>query len=167
MKIILLLPLLALLLSGCQKGPDSKEITHYLQTQIDAAMGSDVLKITSLNARGGQSYTPMDSEHVGYIVYFTATLAFNGEYDRNLWNNRNSTDLHAMLGTTSTGIAGLTTDDRLPHQELTANGLAAFIEQEEHWVPSPLWTPSTSATDKTVSNTGLSKTQVECTPSST
>lgn len=122
----IILPLL--LLAGCGvQGPEAPDIQKAMQAQLDAALGSQVLKIQRLTRAGSTSMGDGD----GRTVYFNAALKLKRDYDFTQWDAHSVATMTALLGAGPKGIIGLNPDGNRAGDDIGVYGSASFSRTED------------------------------------
>ena len=100
------LPLLAMMLAGCARGPDTAGLQQDVQHQLDTLFGDRVLEVTSLKRQGS---APLAGSTGGRqaIVYYNAVLTFTAPYDPSDWTTLSPERIADALGATDEGVIGL------------------------------------------------------------
>ena len=145
---------LALLATGCARGPDVEGLERDVQTRLDALFGGQVLVLQSLNRQGSAPYAAAADGASQAIVYYNATLEFAESYDPSNWESLNPQLVANALGATDEGIVGFGSRPMKPGAELRAYGSIVYRREGEGWSPTGVQLPSAGATEAATAAAG-------------
>jgi TRAP transporter TAXI family solute receptor len=142
------LPLLALMLAGCARGPDTAGLQRDVQQQLDTLFDGRVLEVTSLKRQGS---APLAGTSGGKqaVVYYNAVLTFTAPYDPSDWTTLSPERIADALGATDEGVIGLGGGSIDAGTRLRAYGSLVYRRAGDGWeaslLPSPAAKPAPAA----------------------
>jgi TRAP transporter TAXI family solute receptor len=135
------LPLLATMLVGCARGPDTAGLQQDVQHQLDTLFGDRVLEVTSLKRQGS---APLAGGTGGRqaIVYYNAVLTFTAPYDPSDWTTLSPERIADALGATDEGVIGLGAGRIDAGTRLRTYGSLVYRRSGDGWEASLLPPPA-------------------------
>jgi TRAP transporter TAXI family solute receptor len=140
-----LLPLIAVGLAGCARGPDVERLEQDVQARVDGLFGRTVLDLETLRRQGSAPYRAADDGAKQAIVYYNAVLRFTEAYDPSDWQGLSPTMIANALGAADEGITGLKAGPNPPDARLRAYGSIVYRKQGADWLPADLIAPRPAA----------------------
>ncbi|RPI46775.1 MAG: TAXI family TRAP transporter solute-binding subunit [Betaproteobacteria bacterium] len=132
---ILVMLLLTLVATGCQRGPDAETLRKHVETRLGEALPADTLTLVSIERRGSQSDSKAPPDMTRRIVYFDAELKLGRDYEFGAWDGPGVAGLVSALGAGPKGIAGIASGGNKAGDVVRARGSAVYRLDGDAWVP--------------------------------
>jgi len=132
---------LAMLLAGCARGPDTAGLQQDVQHQLDTLFDGRVLEVTSLKRQGS---APLAGATGGRqaVVYYNAVLTFTEPYDPSDWTTLSPERIADALGATDEGVIGLGAGRIDAGTRLRTYGSLVYRRSGDGWEASLLPPPA-------------------------
>lgn len=134
MKRILLI-VLALLLTACQRGPDATQIEGDLRARLAEAFSDDTMTLKRVERLGSANDANAPAGETRRIVYFNAELAVERDQDFGSWEAPGVASMVSLLGTGPRGLAGIQSGGNTRGDILTARGSMIYRDADGGWAP--------------------------------
>jgi len=136
---------LALLLSGCGRGPEEARLRQDVQARVDALFGRPVLAVESFRRQGSAPYRAAADGTRQVIVYYNAIFRMVEAYDPSDWQGLGPTMIANAIGASDEGITGLTSGRNEPGTRLRAYGSIVYRAAGDGWEPADVVAPRPAA----------------------
>ncbi len=135
---------LAMLLAGCARGPDTAGLQQDVQHQLDTLFDGRVLEVTSLKRQGSAPLAGATGATGGKqaVVYYNAVLTFTAPYDPSDWTTLSPERIADALGATDEGVIGLGAGRIDAGTRLRTYGSLVYRRSGDGWVASLLPPPA-------------------------
>lgn len=131
----LLLALLALLLIGCQRGPDTGVIENDLRARLAETFPNNEVSLQQLQRLGSANDAHANAGETRRIVYFKADLLVGQDQDFGSWDAPGVASMVSLLGTGPRGLSGIKSGGNARGDVLTARGSMIYRTIDGRWEP--------------------------------
>lgn len=131
----LLLIVLALLLTACQRGPDTSQIEGDLRARLVETFSDKEVTLTRLQRLGSANDANAVADEPRRIVYFKAELMVERDLDFGSWDAPGVASMVSLLGTGPRGLSGIHTGGNARGDILTARGSMIYRDIDGRWEP--------------------------------
>jgi len=128
-----LLVLLALLVGGCSRGPDEKDLRTEVQEKLNQQFKPGLLEIVSLRRQGSAPLSAAESGANRLIVYFNATVKLLKAYDFSDWEGLSPASLANVLGATEKGLSGIKPQESRQGDLIRVYGSSTYERSGDKW----------------------------------
>lgn len=125
-----------LLLVGCQPIIEDDVQIDALQKKLDGAFGNSLLKIKDFRAMGNGAFNNAADDRLHVIVYYSALISFEKDYEFGDWDSVNAKSLQLVIGAGNDGIKGIQVGGNKTGDILTVYGSMPMVMDGEQWLIS-------------------------------
>ncbi|HHH43059.1 MAG TPA: TAXI family TRAP transporter solute-binding subunit [Gammaproteobacteria bacterium] len=129
MRLRILLLLASLVLTACQRGPDSGVLRQELQDRLDTEFSPGLFQVSRFERKGS---APAPEHDDGVYVYYGAELEFQRDYQLTAWQGLNLGTLAVVVGATPAGIEGYHRNNR-QGDRLLVRGRLNYHRNGDRW----------------------------------
>ncbi len=127
--------LLAVLLSGCERGPAQEVLQQALQERLDTHFQQELFTVREFRRTGSAPFRNLEEGISGVYAYYDAELEFLQDYSLSDWGELNLGTLAYTIGATEAGMEGLRAQGNERGDILRVHGRFAYrAEGEGAWV---------------------------------
>ncbi|MBP6683056.1 MAG: TAXI family TRAP transporter solute-binding subunit [Halioglobus sp.] len=127
--------LLAVLLSGCERGPATDVLQQALQERLDTHFQQDLFSVPEFRRTGSAPFRNLEDGTSGVYAYFDAELEFLQDYSLSDWRELNLGTLAYAIGAAESGIEGFRAQGNERGDLLRVHGRFAYkADGEGGWV---------------------------------
>lgn len=130
---ILLLTILVLLLSACQRGPEESDLKVQIGSLLETEFSPGVFQLNSLKRTGSAPTSDKETGDERLIVYYNARLAFLKDYNLSARDTLGINTLAFLLGATDQGISGFKPGGNQKGDTLEVYGTAHYALRNGQW----------------------------------
>ena len=125
-----ILSLTCLGLVACSRGPDEASLREELRNRIDTQFSTDLFAINELSRKGS---APSSADGSDFVIYYTAELEFQRDYELTDWKGLNVGTLAVVLGATPAGIDGFKQEGNSRGDKLRVRGRLSYRKVGGSW----------------------------------
>lgn len=131
----ILLVVLALLLTACQRGPDANQIENDLRARLSESFSDGALTLKQVQRLGSANDANAPPGESRRIVYFNAQLSVERDQDFGSWDAPGVASMVSLLGTGPRGLAGIQSGGNTRGDILSARGSMIYRDADGGWQP--------------------------------
>lgn len=131
----IILVVLALLLTACQRGPDATQIETDLRARLAETFSDSAVSLERVQRLGSGNDAHAPEGETRRIVYFKAELMVDRDQDFGSWDAPGVASMVSLLGTGPRGLAGIKSGGNARGDILTARGSMIYRDTDGGWKP--------------------------------
>lgn len=129
----LLFILLVLLIAGCSRQPDARQLHREVQARVAAALPADTVEIATFRRHGSQRDATAPVGVARRLLYYDVDLRLRRAYDFGAWDAAGVAGLVAALGAGPRGLAGVKPGGNEAGDVIRAHGTLLFEREGDRW----------------------------------
>lgn len=134
MKPIILI-VLVLMLTACQRGPDTAQIERELRDRLAETFSDNAVTLKRIQRLGSANDANAPAGETRRIVYFNAELLVERDQDFGSWDAPGVASMVSLLGTGPRGLAGIQSGGNARGDILSARGSMIYRDGVGGWEP--------------------------------
>jgi len=130
-----LLSLICLWLTGCERGPDETQLQNQIQNRLETEFKLGLFDVLSLKRVGSAPSSDKITGDERLIIYYNTQLKFLEDYNLSSWGQLGIGSLSFLLGATENGVSGFHVGGNQKGDILQVYGTALYALRSGDWQP--------------------------------
>lgn len=131
---VLVLLVSALMLSACDRAPDSTQLRQDVTQALNDTFGEATFEVTNLIRRGTAVDSTAPQGETRRVVYYDISLTLKKDMELGAWDQPGAAALVSLLGAGPRSIRGIKSGGNRANDQITAHASASYRQEGDRWL---------------------------------